>query len=107
MSRPNSDWFRYAVTSDNLMVATARVYADFDEAGSKPAAEKWVINTAYFNLLKTAVVAAWCKITGLDSFRFPFTDDFVRWAWLTYRKDGGPEGELYKWAQGQKPSLFV
>lgn len=107
MSRPNNEWFEYATTADALMVAVARVYKTYSEGGGKPASERWVTNQGFFDSLRLDIMMQWVKITGLDEWRFPFTDDYIRWAWLTFRKDSGTDGELFRWAQGQQPSLFV
>jgi hypothetical protein len=106
MSRPAGKWFSYACTDRQLMLAVAKVFGRMNAAGEQPAAERWTSNKSYFRVLKKRVHEEWSRICGLDHCLFPYRADFVRWAWMTFRKDSS--GEVGKWAKGAVPqqSLF-
>jgi hypothetical protein len=69
-----------------LMRAVVETFDQFTKANQKPSAEASLINDVKFQGLRDLVVARWAANTKLDTKQFPFRDDFIKWAWITYRK---------------------
>lgn len=101
---PANEWFKYAAASQELMLAVSVVYEQYKKDGRKPASEKWLISSNSFKVVMRQIRSTWAQITKLEYACFPFNKSFVRWAWLTLRKDG--DGTILAWAQGKNPGLF-
>lgn len=104
-SQPGGQWFSYADTGRQLMLATCIAYHDCDREKMKPGAEQWTTIAHYSSIIRELIVSHWAKLTKLDPHRFPFTDDFVKSAWISVRKS--TDNEIMMWAQGLQPSLFL
>lgn len=86
MERVGGEWAKYTQTGEELMVAVIEEFAHLHAAGLKPSAEYWTSNEAYYQQIRRAIVSRWCRLTEFAYQRFPFCDDHVRWAWLSFRK---------------------
>lgn len=83
----NAPWRESIMDRPALMRAVILTYEDASRAGEKPGSDNCSTNRRYYaNRVRPAVLHRWSEDRGKPKEEFPWTDDFVAFSWVTWRK---------------------
>jgi hypothetical protein len=86
-------------TAQELMASVIDAWDKLDEAGLKPASEKYAILEEDRATVIRNVKASWIVKADLGHLHFPWRDDTIILAWVTYRKSSPPARAAFRaWA---------
>lgn len=109
---PGGRWFAVAGgAGKSLMRAVIDTFDCLERNKVKASSDTLLVLHGRFGDVFDQVVGRWAAFTESERWEFPWSSDFVRWAWLTYRKSIGSKShnEIRSWVgigSGADPGLF-